>query len=65
MQGEIFGLYATTGRVVSFITPGLWALFIAWFGATYWGILGILIVLVVGLVLLVLVRLPAHVRVRA
>ena len=63
MQGEIFGLYATTGRVVSFLAPGLWALFIAWFGATYWGILGILVVLLVGLILLILVRLPKHVRV--
>ena len=26
MQGEIFGLYATTGRVMSFLSPLLWAL---------------------------------------
>ncbi len=58
MQGEIFGLYATTGRVASFMAPGLWALFIAWFGATYWGILGIVVVLLVGLILLLFVRLP-------
>ena len=62
MQGEIFGLYATTGRVASFIAPGLWALFIALFGATYWGILGITIVLAVGLFLLLLVKLPPHRR---
>jgi UMF1 family MFS transporter len=58
MQGEIFGLYATTGRVASFMSPALWTLFIVTFGATYWGILGIAIVLAVGLVLLLLVRFP-------
>lgn len=57
-QGEIFGLYATTGRVASFISPALWTLFIAWFGATIYGVLGIGLVLLVGLVLLLLVRLP-------
>ncbi|MFV0319327.1 MAG: MFS transporter [Microbacterium sp.] len=62
MQGEIFGLYATTGRVMSFLAPALWTAFIAWFGATHFGILGITIVLIAGLVLLLLVRLPKHVR---
>jgi UMF1 family MFS transporter len=64
MQGEIFGLYATTGRVMSFLSPLLWALFIGWFGATYWGIIGITIVLALGLFLLLLVKLPRHARVR-
>ena len=62
MQGEIFGLYATTGRVMSFLSPLLWALFIGWFGATYWGIIGITIVLALGLFLLLLVKLPRHTR---
>lgn len=62
MQGEIFGLYATTGRVMSFLSPLLWAVFIGWFGATHFGILGIVIVLAAGLVLLLLVRLPKHQR---
>lgn len=62
MQGEIFGLYATTGRVVSFLSPLLWSAFIAWFGATHFGILGLTLILAVGLVLLLLVRLPRHVR---
>lgn len=62
MQGEIFGLYATTGRVASFIAPAMWTIFIASFGATYWGILGITIVLAVGLVLLLMVKLPNHRR---
>ena len=63
MQGEIFGLYATTGRVMSFLSPLLWALFIGVFGATHFGILGIVIVLAAGLVLLLLVKLPKHQRV--
>jgi UMF1 family MFS transporter len=62
-QGEIFGLYATTGRVASFISPAMWTGFIAAFGATIYGVLGIALVLLVGLVLLLLVRLPKHVRV--
>lgn len=62
MQGEIFGLYATTGRVASFIAPLMWSLFIAIAGATIWGVLGIALVLLVGLVLLLLVRLPRHTR---
>jgi UMF1 family MFS transporter len=57
-QGEIFGLYATTGRVASFISPGLWALAIAISGSTIFGVLGIALVLLVGLVLLLLVKLP-------
>jgi UMF1 family MFS transporter len=42
----------------------LWAVFIGAFGATHFGILGIIIVLAIGLVLLLLVKLPKHVRVR-
>jgi UMF1 family MFS transporter len=61
-QGEIFGLYATTGRVASFISPAMWTGFIAAFGATIYGVLGIALVLLVGLVLLLFVRLPKHVR---
>lgn len=56
MQGEIFGLYATTGRVMSFLSPWLWAAFIGWFGATHFGVLGITIVLALGLVLMLLVK---------
>ncbi|GAA5036540.1 MFS transporter [Microbacterium fluvii] len=61
MQGEIFGLYATTGRVMSFLSPLLWSLFIGWFGATHFGILGLVIILALGLGLLLLVKLPKHV----
>ncbi|GAA1702188.1 MFS transporter [Microbacterium sediminicola] len=58
MQGEIFGLYATTGRVASFLSPAMWTLSIAIFGATIYGVLGIALVLLVGLILLLFVRTP-------
>lgn len=62
LQGEIFGLYATTGRVASFISPALWTISIAVFGATIYGVLGIAVVLLVGAVLLLFVKLPKYVR---
>jgi UMF1 family MFS transporter len=63
-QGEIFGLYATTGRVASFISPALWTIFIVAFGSTIYGVLGIALVLLVGAIFLLFVRIPKHVRVR-
>ena len=57
-EGEIFGLYATTGRAASFMSSALWTMFIAIFGATYWGIIGIVIIIALGLGLMLLVRLP-------
>ena len=61
-EGEIFGLYATTGRAASFMAPGLWALFTGLFLGTHWGILGIALVLLVGFVFMLFVRTPKHVR---
>ena len=55
-EGEVFGLYATTGRAVSFLAPTAFALSVTIFGATYWGILGIILVLLVGLLLLLPVK---------
>jgi UMF1 family MFS transporter len=65
-EGQLFGLYATTGRAVSFLAPACWSLAIlvgaAVTGASdrddvqYWGILGILLVLILGLLLLLPVR---------
>jgi UMF1 family MFS transporter len=57
-ESEIFGLYATTGRAASFLSPLLWSLFIGIAGATYWGILGIIIVLAAGFVMMLFVRVP-------
>jgi UMF1 family MFS transporter len=58
-EAEIFGLYATTGRAASFLSPGAWTVFIAITGATLWGTLGIIGVVAAGLVLLLFVRTPA------
>ncbi|HMM83206.1 MAG TPA: MFS transporter [Terrimesophilobacter sp.] len=55
-EGEIFGLYATTGRAVSFLAPGLFTLFVATTGDTRFGIIGIVIVLLAGLLLMLPVK---------
>jgi UMF1 family MFS transporter len=55
-EGEIYGLYATTGRAATFIAPAMFTLFITIGGKQYWGILGIALVLFVGLLLLIPVR---------
>ncbi|GAA3592036.1 MFS transporter [Klugiella xanthotipulae] len=55
-EGEIFGLYATTGRAVSFLTPALFTLFVTVTHDTRYGILGIAIVLAGGLALMIPVK---------
>lgn len=63
-EGEVFGLYATTGRAVSFLSPALYYLAIKLgravtppdVDATHWGILGIVVVLLAGLLLLIPIR---------
>ncbi|MET0780992.1 MAG: MFS transporter [Microbacterium sp.] len=55
-EGEVFGLYATTGRAVSFLAPTMFAIFVTVGGAAYFGILGIVLVLVIGLALLIPVK---------
>ena len=62
-EGEVFGLYQTTGRAVSFLSGFMWAGSITiashLFGlesATIYGIIGIIVILVVGLVLLLRVN---------
>ena len=57
-DGQMFGLYATTGRAVSFLAPALFGLFTWVFGADRAGIAGIALVLLVGLALLLPVRTP-------
>lgn len=51
-EGQMFGLYATTGRAVSFLAPGLFALFSGVFGSPRMGIIGIVLVLLSGLLAL-------------
>ena len=61
--GEIFGLYATTGRAISFLSPLAFGAFIAIGAAVtgsentqYWGILGIALILLAGLLVLIPVK---------
>ena len=63
-EAESFGLYATTGRAATFLAPLGWTLAIRWgHEQQYWGILGIVAVLFVGLVLFLFVRFPKGRRV--
>ena len=63
-EGEVFGLYATTGRAVSFMAPAMYSLFLllgkrmtpAGQDYTYWGILGIMLILGAGLALTIPVK---------
>lgn len=57
-EGRLFGLYATTGRAVSFLAPTLFGLFTTLTGAQRAGIVGILVVLAAGLLALLPVRSP-------
>lgn len=62
-EGEIFGLYATTGRAASWMASMLWGIFIGLAASQIlYGILGITLVLAVGFVLLAFVRAPVHTR---
>ncbi|MGL4174852.1 MAG: MFS transporter, partial [Dermatophilaceae bacterium] len=63
--GEIFGLYATTGRAVSFLAPlafggfiGLGSLVTGEQDTQYWGILGIVLVIGAGFAVMVPVKEP-------
>jgi len=58
-ETEMFGLYATTGRAASFLSPIGWAVAVGITGMTLWGTLGIITVVALGLVLLLFVRTPA------
>jgi MFS transporter, UMF1 family len=57
-EGQMFGLYATTGRAVSFLAPTLFGLFITVTGVQRAGIVGILVVLAAGLAALLPVAAP-------
>ena len=56
-EQELFGLYTTTGRAVSFLAPALFGVFAA-LGGDRVGIIGIAVVLLAGLVALLFVRRP-------
>ena len=63
-EGEVFGLYATTGRAVSFLAPLFFGLSVRLgsnfvpegTSSQYWGILGIVLILFVGLMLILPVK---------
>lgn len=57
-EAEAFGLYATTGRAVTFLGPLMFSGFIAIFGTQRAGMAGIVVVLVAGLLALLPVRAP-------
>ncbi|MGF0227303.1 MFS transporter [Dietzia natronolimnaea] len=59
-DGQMFGLYATTGRAISFLAPALFGLFTWGFGTDRAGIAGIALVLLVGLLLLLPVKTPTR-----
>jgi UMF1 family MFS transporter len=61
-EGEVFGLYQTTGRAASFLSPLFWTLSITaasalgFAHATIFGVMGIMLVLAAGLFLLLRVH---------
>lgn len=55
-EGQHFGLYAMTGRAASFLAPTLFGLFAFVGGDDRWGIIGIVLVILAGL--LALLRVP-------
>lgn len=62
-EGEVFGLYQTTGRAISFLSGFFWATSITVAAAltgkentTIYGILGLMVILIVGLLLLLRVN---------
>lgn len=54
-QGEIFGLYATTGRAAGWLSNLLYFAFITWLAHPKAGVWGILIVFALGLLLMITV----------
>lgn len=57
--GENFGLYATSGRAISFLAPGLYWMFVGVTDNARMGIIGIIAVLLAGLLLFLPLKLPA------
>lgn len=62
-EGQHFGLYAMTGRAVSFLSPTLFGLFALIGNDDRWGIMGIVLVLAIGL--LALFTVPADITDKA
>jgi UMF1 family MFS transporter len=60
-EGEVFGLYQTTGKAATVLAPLLFTIFVTAFHSTIYGIIGIVIVLAVGLALLLPIQAKANV----
>ena len=63
-EGVAFGLYTTTGRAVSFLSPSLFAAFVYLFGADRAGMGGLLVVLTAGLLAMLVVSPPRQLATR-
>lgn len=61
-EGVAFGLYTMTGRAVSFLAPWMFFMFVDAFGTDRAGTAGLCVVLAVGLVAMLFVKVPQHVR---
>ena len=59
-EGVAFGLFATTGRAVSFLAPWLFSAFIDIFGTDRAGMGGLVVVLALGLAGILAVRVPGR-----
>jgi MFS transporter, UMF1 family len=59
-EGEVFGLYQTTGKAATVLAPLLFTFFVGVFGGAIYGILGIMIVLIAGLALMLPIRANAE-----
>lgn len=57
-EGQMFGLYATTGRAVSWMAPTAFGVCVSLFGSDRAGIIGIALILAVGCGLLAGVKSP-------
>ncbi|WIM89531.1 MFS transporter [Candidatus Mycobacterium wuenschmannii] len=57
-EGVAFGLFTMTGRAVTFVAPLLYSIFVDQFHAERAGMGGLLLVVAVGLVALLMVRVP-------
>ncbi|WP_245556833.1 MFS transporter [Gryllotalpicola ginsengisoli] len=55
-EGEVFGLYATTGRAATFLAPTAFALFVDLGGKQIYGVIGIVLVLLIGLLVMLPVK---------
>jgi UMF1 family MFS transporter len=61
-EGVAFGLYTMTGRAVSFLAPWLFFVFVDAFNTDRAGLGGLCVVLAAGLMAMLAVRVPRHIR---